>query len=450
MNRFANKDTRVSSFLLFLLGLGSATKVYFFGAVAFSELAIFFIAPLLLLKYWYRMRCEGFLPFLYMLALMTGGMFVSARWNHSAFPYVFKLFAVFYGMFAYYVVFYSLLHDNLNGIGWFFLGSFISGIITVWAFNPTADVSSTGFAYVANAEAESVIHGPLFWIGKVRGLGQLPIIAAYLKTPLAYSILTPIMFVAFAMFTTITGRAQSMCVLLGGAMMFIGRKKRRRMRTIGKHFWTFVLVGVVVLFTYKMVYSYAAGNGYLGEEARIKYEQQTQLGKGAFAMLVAGRTEFFIGLSALLDNPVIGYGPGAEDTKGYSERFLSKYGTYEDIMGYYYYVQRHASMGLKVGIPSHSHIVAAWLSCGLPGLIFFVWVLYMIYRHIKYYSSQVPQWYGYFALTIPSMIWGIFFNPFGARSVLPLLMVTLQYAKSIGTGKVLLPYKMEMEARKYD
>ena len=443
-------DTKSSSFLLFLLGLGSATKVFFLGTIAFSELAIFFIVPFLYLKHWGRMKAEGFLPFIYMLALLIGGMFISTCWNHTPFRFAFKLFATFYGWVAFYVVFYCLIHDNFKGIGWFFLGCFISGIITIWAFNPTADVSSSGFVYIGEADAETVIRGPLFWIGKVRGLGQLPIMAEYLKTPLAYSILTPILFTAFAMFATITGRAQSMCVLVSGIMIFIGRKSRRNMVSIGRHFWIFMVAGMVVLFTYKMVYSFMASNGYLGEGARSKYEHQTERGKGALSMLVAGRAGFFIALSAIADHPIIGFGPRASDTHGYTEKFIYKYGSEQEIIGYAISLRRNLALGLERTIPAHSHIMGAWLACGLPGLIFFLWVLYVIYRHLKRYSSAVPQWYGYFAMTIPTMVWSIFFNPFGARYSLPLFMVLLLYAKAVGDGKIRLPLELEIEARKYD
>ena len=262
--------------------------------------------------------------------------------------------------------------------------------------------------------------------------------------------MTPILFVVFAMLTTITGRAQSMCVLMSGAMILIGRKGRRSMQTIGNHVWSFMIVGMVVLLTYKMVYSYAAENGHLGEAARSKYEHQTDRGKGAISMLVSGRTEFFIALSAIVDHPIIGFGPRALDTKGYAESFLIKYGTEQDMLGYYISLQRLASLGLVRSIPTHSHIMAAWLWCGLPGLIFFLWVLYVIFKHIKHYVSVVPQWFGYFALTIPSMVWGIFFNPFVSRSALPLLMVLIFYAKAVGDRKMLLPYELEVEARKYD
>jgi hypothetical protein len=446
---FVRQNKAWTSFLLFLLGLGSATKIYFIGTIALSELVIFFLAPIVLLFNINNLKRDGFMLFLYMLGFMTAGLFASSWWNRSPLPFVLKMFAIFYGFFAYYVVFYHLLRSHFRGLGWFYLGLFFSGIITIWALNPHAEVSSSGFAFVGNADVETVIRGPLFWIGKVRGLGQLPIIAAYLKTPLAYSVTTPIMFISFAMLTTITGRAQSMCVLIGGAMMFIGRKRRDTMKLIGKHIWTFALIGAALLVCYKAVYSFAAAKGYLGEAARTKYEQQTRQGTGIIPMLVSGRTPFFIALTAAVDHPIIGFGPRAEDRNGYAEKFLIKYGSYEDLEGYYYYKNIFLSHGIVSSIPTHSYIMSTWLWCGLPGLIFFLWMLYIIYRHIRFYLAAVPQWFGYFALTIPSIVWSIFFNPFGARYELPLLVVCMNFARAIGKGCLRMPIDMEMEVEKY-
>ena len=417
---------------------------------AVSELVIFFLAPILLLKYWSRMKREGFLPFIYMLAFLMGGLLFSSYWNRTPFPFVLKFFAVLYGIFSFYVVFYVLLHDNFKGLWWFFLGAFISGIITIWVFNPTAAVSSSGFMYIGDADAEDVIRGPLFWIGKVRGLGQLPIFAVYLKMPLLYSVVAPVLFTVFAMFTTVTGRAQSMCVLLSSVMVFMGKKSRHSMQTLGKHIWVAVAVGMIVLLAYKMVYSYVASNGYLGEAAMSKYERQTERGKGIIPMLMTGRSGFFIALSAIVDHPIVGFGPRAPDTQGYTAKFIEKYGTDQDILGYYIGLRKMLSCGLTRSIPTHSQIMDCWLACGLPGLIFFLWILFVIYRHVKRYSAAVPQWYGYFALTIPTIVWSIFFNPFVVRSELPLLMVMLIYAKAVGAGKMLLPYELEIEAQKYD
>ena len=450
MISMSDHNTRASSFLLFLLGLGSATKIYFLGTIAFSELVIFCLAPIIWARNLQRMKREGFLQFIWMLVFLTLGLLVSAWWNHSPIFATVKCCAIFYGYFSYYVVFYVLLRNNLKGLGWFYLGALISGIITIWFFNPRADVSSVGFVRITDADAESIIKGPLFWIGKVRGLGELPIIFSYFKTPIVYSLTTPVLFAIFALLSSMSGRAQSMCVLLGGLIMFIGKKSRISMRRIGKHIVVLGLAGIVALATYKVVYSYAARNGYLSEEARNKYEHQTERGSDVISLLVAGRTEFFIALTAIIDHPIVGFGPRAVDAKGYTERFLLKYGTDEDIAGYNYGQMMAMRYGLTRDIPTHSHIMAGWLWCGLPGLIFFAWVIVVMYKHLRYYSSAIPQWFGYFALTIPSMLWGIFFNPFGARWYFSLLMTCLFFARAVGRGKIFLSYDMELEARRYE
>ena len=79
-----------SSFLLFVLGLGSATKIFFLGTIALSELVIFFIAPFLFLRHWHRMRREGFHSFIYMLTFLIAGLFASAVWNHASFTFTLK------------------------------------------------------------------------------------------------------------------------------------------------------------------------------------------------------------------------------------------------------------------------------------------------------------------------------------------------------------------------
>ena len=165
---------------------------------------------------------------------------------------------------------------------------------------------------------------------------------------------------------------------------------------------------------------------------------------------MSGRKEFFIAISAIVDHPLIGFGPRAEDRNGYAERFLRKYGGREALAVYAYYQRQYAAMGLRPQIPTHSHIMSAWLWCGLPGMLFWAWVLYSMYRHIRYHMSSIPQWYGYFALTIPGTLWSIFFNPISSRSAVPLLMVCILFASAIGQGRMILPYEMEMEARKHD
>ena len=212
----------------------------------------------------------------------------------------------------------------------------------------------------------------------------------------------------------------------------------------------FLIAGIMVLALYKAIYSYAAASGMLGEAARSKYEHQTEAGSGMLSMLMAGRSEFFIGLIAAMDRPIMGFGPRAEDTQGYAQSYFMKYGTLDDVGSYLYTQKAYYDAGVRMVIPSHSHIIAGWQWCGLPGLIFFIWVLYRLWKHMKLYSGVIPQWFGYYALAVPSMAWSIFFNPYGARWSLGLLMVCLAFSRSVSRGKMCLPLEMQLEAMKYD
>ncbi len=438
------------AFLLFLLGVFAETKVYFYGAIAFSEFAVFALAPILVLKHYYRMRREGFLPFVFMMGGLIVSMLASSAWNHTPYPYVVKQFAVFYSILAYYVCFYELLRQNMRGLGWFFFGVALSSIITIYALNPTATVTESGFAYIGQGDTYDIVRGPLFWISRIRAFGQIPIIGAYLQTPLVYSILAPIAFVVFAMVSSSSGRSAALVVLLSSLLILIGRKSREKMQRISRHFLVFVVLGLLGVVLFKFVYSYTASTGLLGEAARGKYERQTSQGSGMLKLLMGGRREFFTAIPAAIHRPIMGYGPQAEDKDGYALQFLLKYGDESDIQHYNAMRLRAARTGWVMSIPTHSYVMSAWVWCGLFGLIFFLWWLYIIYQYLRHYIAAIPQWYGYFALTIPSFLWDFFFSPITNRWMLGLFAACLFFARAVGRGTMRLPPDMEFEAEKYD
>lgn len=222
------------------------------------------------------------------------------------------------------------------------------------------------------------------------------------------------------------------------------------MRNIGRHFIVASIAGIILLFLYKGIYSFAASNGYLGDQALTKYEHQTVRGKDALSMLMEGRKPFFIGLLAAIDRPIVGHGPRAEDRNGYAGRFLTKYGSDYDIAQYNSIHYFRMMRGVLPEIPTHSHILAGWVWCGILGLVFFIWVLYRMYVHVRYFMACIPQWYGFFALTIPSTAWSIMFNPYGARWALPQLLICMFLAKGVGEGRIKLSPDLEAEAVQYE
>ncbi len=445
-----NRSRRTASFLLFTLGLGSLTQIYFLGCVSLSELAIFPIAPILYILKFGELRRLEFTKFINMLFLVVVSLLLSSWYNETAWPFVIKSFAVIYSVWSYFIVLALLFKSNMNGLRWFLIGVFISSIITIFVFNPTAQVSESGFAYVGATEVDEVVGGALFWTEKFKQLIQIPLGGFYYQFPVVAAILTPVIYIIVAISTTVSGRASAVAFIMSGVMILIGQKKRIMMGTIGRHFFLFFFLGIVSLFIIKQSYVFAAKNGILGADAQSKYESQTRRGSGFLTMLMSGRMGFFTAIPAALDRPIIGYGPYAEDKEGYASRFIMEYGDVQDIQEYLVAEQRAFAVGYRRRIPTHSYIMGAWVHYGIMGLIFYLWVLYLLYQHIKLYSSAIPQLYGYFSMLIPYTLWNIFFSPFNNRWEFAMLMVCIFYARSIGKGLIRLPEEMELEARKYD
>lgn len=444
------QSRRKSSFLLFLVGLGSYTQVYFYGCIAISEICAFIVAPILFVTNYFALRQLRFISFLNMTLIMMGSMLISSWYNETAFPFVLKTAAAIYSIWAYFILFFVLLKDNLKGLRWIFVGVFLSLIITVFILNPTAQVSASGSIYGGSAEIEDVISGQLFWIGRFKALAQIAVCGFYLEFPLVLSLMQPIIFIGVAISTTVSGRSAAIAFIVSGAMMLVGRKNRLSMQSIGKHFFLCLFGGIILLFAVKQAYVLAAKKGFLSEEAQNKYESQTKHGSGILALLMSGRTGFFSAIPAALNRPIIGYGPGATDDDGYAERYVLKYGSEEDIAVFRMLEAKALLMGHKRLIPTHSYIMGAWVHCGIGGLIFYLWVLFLIYRHIKRYAAAIPQWYGYFAMMLPYYLWNIFFSPFGYRWQFALLMACLFFARAVGEGVMPLPYDMLQEVKKHE
>jgi len=165
------------------------------------------------------------------------------------------------------------------------------------------------------------------------------------------------------------------------------------------------------------IYEYSAANGLLGESAAQKYEIQSA---GRYGMLMGGRTEFFVGLEAALDSPIIGHGSWAKDWR-YADRVES--------------LRQDAGYGSTGGadswlIPAHSHLVGAWVNAGILGAIFWMWVLSIPVRALSqlYATAQsLTPLIAFFALVL---IWNVLLSPYGAeeRFLTPYYVIVMMSA----------------------
>ena len=183
-----------------------------------------------------------------------------------------------------------------------------------------------------------------------------------------------------------------------------------------------------------------------------KYMMQTQGQTGIMRLLIGGRGDSFMGLLACRDKPIIGWGPWAEDKNGYTEEFMVKYGTMEDVIKLFEQQQRQNRIGndKRVLMHGHSHITGFWLWYGVFGLIFMLYVVFVVLRFLKQDVAAVPQWFGWLACSIPSLLWDIAFSPFQNRIGLPLFVVACLMARAIRKGWFRLPRNMIDEAERLE
>ena len=143
---------------------------------------------------------------------------------------------------------------------------------------------------------------------------------------------------------------------------------------------------------------------------------------------------------------IIGWGPWAMDENGYAEEFIMKYGTMEDVHSMVKALEWQRMLGISRQMLScHAYITEFWAWYGIWGLVFWLYVIFVILRYLKHDVAVVPQWYAWLACSIPGVFWGIFFSPFSDRVGIPLFTVACLMARSVRMGAFLLPNEMLRE-----
>lgn len=431
--------------------LGLCSQLQIAASLSITEAIVYCLGPILFLRQYKSMRRDGIMPFMTASLFLVVGAFASILYNHTPFNYALRGMATVCLIPCVISVAYWLLRKDPRGIKWYLLGYALSGVICVFVFQKSVEVTSeAGGVYGARA-VDDIVSGPIFWITRLTPFVLLPTKGWYLHTPIILDVFAAIFMSGFALLTTVSGRSAMLGSLGFVVFVLIGGKTRHTMQRIGKHFGTLALCAIIAVVAIKNAYSYAASHGMLGEEAQAKYEKQTRGGKGVLALLMGGRMEVFCGLLACIDRPIVGWGPWAEDVNGYVERFMEKYGTLEDYMTYIEFRINSERSGFykRRLIPAHSYITGFWLWYGIAGLWFMLYSLFVLIRYLKNDCWVVPQWYAWIACSCPAMLWDMFFSPLQERVMFPMIITACLLARAIHKGCINLPLDMmyEIESR---
>lgn len=188
-----------------------------------------------------------------------------------------------------------------------------------------------------------------------------------------------------------------------------------------------LIVGMLLLgaaFGALKTYGWAAESGLLGEKSKDKYEAQSALGD--IGIVLGGRNESLVTVQAIMDSPLIGHGSWAKDR---------------------YYAELRQLMLYKLGflnrfiependlIPTHSHLLGAWVEAGLGGALFWLVILGMIMATLRRLYASNDKMRPYLTFLMFLFIWDILFSPFGAQRRLTngFLLVAMLYGLRAST-----------------
>ena len=445
------RESKRAAWALFLIGAFSVTQVKFGFAIGISEIFVYIAAPFLFVRNLAMLRKHGLLFIICLGIAVNVGCVLSGLINGIPAFWICKGLASTYPLFAFPVVLHHYLQKDLRNLKWLLLGVAVTFVINIFAFRTSFEETTFTQGASGAGAISAIMSGPIFWIGRSSRFINWPIDGFYLQTPTMYSVFAPIAFAAFSILTSESGRSSALGSFGAAAIAFLCGKNRVRMRRFQRFFCVYMVIAVLGVLVFHAIYRMAAKSGILGEKALVKYEVQSGGSNSVLKLLMGGRAEFFIGLSAALDKPLFGHGPWAVDTQGYRREFLMRYGTEEDYKRIAERDRYQQQFGVeeRIGyIPSHSHLISFWLWFGLVGLLYWLYVLYAIFRYLAKELTAIPQWVGFLAVGAPTMLWNLFFSGLGYRICTLPYVVALIIAHSVATGKMKISYEMEIEALK--
>lgn len=430
----------------FLFGLGGQLQII--ASLSFTELFVFVAAPLLFTRERFYMKRNGIMPFFYLsLALVVGGV-VACVANRTAPMFVLRGMAVCCLMPCSIIVTHWMFRKDMSGLKWSFVGGALSGVLCTFVFQKSVEVSTLSGGMVDANTASDIMAGATYWIHRLGAFLTLPAKGWYLNCPTLYCVGAPLFMAGFSLLTSVSGRGAAARAIASAVLVLLGGKQRVTIKNrICRNFWLIVLIGFLGAFFVKQGYQTAATNGWLGEGARVKYESQTKGKTSLMALLLGGRMESFCGLLACVDRPIVGFGPWAQDHSGYQAAFLAKYGDpidYENYLRSVAYAEAHGFGRLNL-IPCHAVVTELWLWYGIFGLLFCLYVFYVMLRYLKQDCWAVPQWYFWLGASITGTFWDMCFNPLSGRVGIPMLVVACLLVRAIRKGAVKMPYEMCLE-----
>jgi len=384
---------------VFVLGFLSFVLVHFIGDLFVSEILIAGLTPVLLLYCGRKLNQPRIKRVSGLLGLWLLAQIISDVYNHTVLVDRMRGTALI-TLFAIEIAFFCMTVGGSERRKAIFISGYAAGSVVMSAFNPVKVAIGGSFAdhwkwgYATGVTLLAALLSSFCLIRRRYVLALLPLIgisAVDLLLNFRSAFLT--IFVTTVLVFPIVPEQI-------GRLRFLPRKGS--LARVG-------LVAMLALaggWTANLMVHFVSRAGFIGEEAQQKNEVEAQAGN----LLLGGRPEVLIGLKAALDSPILGHGSWARDMK-YIEMqhdMLQEYGMEHDLSD-----AEATGRGL---IPTHSHLVGAWVFSGCFGALFWVYLFWLVVRAIAVAAVQRPALAPVYVWLLVSCIWNIVFSPFGSTS----------------------------------
>jgi hypothetical protein len=402
------------NWLAFLYGLGSMTQVRIVGSMGITELVCVFISPFVLSRTWRTMRRTRVKPMLmFMAAWFLSALLTDLVWRQS------RLYDMLRGCTA--IVFlavmlictYALIHDDLMRLRWIAVGTFLSGVLAIFVFQPQV---LYGLAEKLGAgDVAEVMEFKTYYVHVWNAFAQAAAAVFYSRAP---ALVVALQCAVGALHLREGSRSAFLVALVAALGSYVGRYAFPALRAVQRNMVAFVIAAVLCAFGVEALYGHAAASGWMGEQERRKYEAQSETKIG----LLSGRAEFIGALAAIRDSPLLGHGSWALDDRMYRRKILE---WLEDEKGLERY-ERDARLGLHLRtVPTHSHIWQAWVWHGLAGGVFWIAILAWMFRYLVQGIHLCRPLLAYNLMITVSSFWSILFSPFYNRPRWGTLLATI-------------------------
>ncbi|WP_109487975.1 hypothetical protein [Occallatibacter savannae] len=146
-------------------------------------------------------------------------------------------------------------------------------------------------------------------------------------------------------------------------------------------------------------------SGLLSEDAAAKNKSQRKGG----SLLLGGRPEILVSSVAVMQSPIVGYGSWPKNSN-YVEMLF-------DIQVRSGVSDPTATDELRTDlIPTHSHLMGAWVWAGILGAVFWFYVIGIVCRGIFQIALERSASAPLYAFLLLDALWNIFFSPFGLNA----------------------------------